>query len=189
MRLNVALIPPLAVQEDLADLVARVPGGREQLTPVPAHLLHLRLANFGNVALRDAEAVRKTLQREVAQLPRMKFRFHGGVALEPLGDDSGWAQLQGDLGPLIDAANLTVRLGKRLGFLVDRRLPRTLVRVGRITPVATEDYLQELIDRLDDYNGPEWECRELAVLDMSDSPEAGARTFEVMQRLQLKVEG
>ncbi len=187
MRLQVALVPPLAVQEDVAAVVESVPGGAGQLAAVPADLLHLRLVNFGNVTVRDAETLRNTLDKEMAQWPVMRFQFRGGTALEPIGDDSAWATLEGDVEQLADIANLTVRVVKRLGFLVDRRVPRTLVRLGRITPDTSEKYLQRLIDRLEGYSGPAWTCRGLALLSVSEHA-PGIPEFEVVHRLRLKQE-
>lgn len=155
----------------------------------PGHLLHLRLASFGKVALADSVKVHRSLDREVAEWPSMTFRFRGGAVLEPIGDDSAWATLEGDVEQLIEMANLVVRVVKRLGFLVDRRLPRTLVRVGRITPATTETYLQRLLDRLESYAGPEWTCRDLVLLRVTDSAEGADPTFEVLHRLALKPRG
>jgi len=186
MRLHAALLPPPDVQDDLAATVASVPGGDEQLTLVPAHLLHLRLASFGKVTLDDAHAVKAALQKEVAQWPPMKFRFRGGAALEPIGDDCAWAKLEGDTDQLSDVADLAARVVKRLGFLVDRRLPRTLVRVGRIKPATTADYLQQMIDRLDAYASPEWTCQDLAMLRASDTTIQGFHSFEVQDHIRLK---
>ncbi len=188
MRLQAALLPPHDVQTDLAAVTASVPGSGEQLTLVPAHLLQLRLANFGEVSLGDAASVRSALQREIAQWPTMSFRFRGGAALEPIGDDSVWAKLEGDVEQLAEMANLTARVVKRLGFLVDRRLPRTLVRLGRITPATTETYLQRLIDRLDGYSGPEWACSDLALVRTSEVTQEGIQHFEVVDRFRLKSE-
>lgn len=185
MRLLAALLPPQDVQDDLAGVVASVPGGREHLTLVPADRLHLRLANFGKVTLADSEALRRVVEKELLQWPAMTLRFRGGVALEPIGDDSAWAKLEGDIEQLTEITDFILRLVKRLGFLVDRRLPRTLVRVGRITPATTADYLQQMIDRLDDFTSREWICRDVALLRVSDSGQDGASTSEVMTRLRL----
>ncbi len=186
MRLQAALLPPEDVQVDLAAVAASVPGGGEQLALVPAHLLHLRLANFGEVSLGDAARGRSMLQREIAQQPAMSFRFRGGVALEPLGDNSVWAKLEGDVEQLTGTANMTARVVRRLGLVVDRRLPRTLVRLGRITPTTTETYLQRLLDRLDAYAGPEWVCSDLALLRTSDVTQEGILLFEVVERFRLQ---
>lgn len=188
MHLHAALVPPRDVQEDLAAAVASVRGGREQLSQVPAELLSIRLANFGKVSHADTDALRSTLHKELAQWPPMVFHFAGGVVLEPIGDDSAWAQLGGEADELVSVANLTVRVVKRLGFLVDRRLPRTLVRVGRITPATTEDYLQRLIDRLAGYSGPEWTCSDIALVRSSDTLVGPVPGFQVIDRLALEAE-
>ena len=185
MRLQAALLPPDDARDDLAAVVASVPGGHEQWMPVPAHLLHLRLVNFGKVTLGDSEALRDTLRKEMTHWPPMTFVFRGGVAPGPPGDDSAWAKLEGDIAQLNDVTNLVVRVVKRLGFLVDRRLPRTVVRVGRTTPLTTPAFVKKLIGQLDSYQGPDWACHDLALLSVSDSALGAGLAFQVVDRLPL----
>jgi 2'-5' RNA ligase len=186
MRLQAALLPPPHVQDDLAAAVASVAGSGEQLTVVPPRLMHLGLARFGNVSHADGVLLERTLQRELLQWSPMTVRFQGGTVLEPLGDDSAWARLEGDTGELVEIADLTIRVVKRLGFLVDRRLPRTVMRLGRITPATNEAFLQRLLDRLEGYVGPEWTCSDIALLHMSDALEEGPVPFEVQTRFALE---
>ncbi|HZJ06150.1 MAG TPA: hypothetical protein VFD59_11855 [Nocardioidaceae bacterium] len=187
MRVYAALLPPPEVQADLAAVVASVPGSGKQLAQMPAKLLFLRLANFGKVTLADANALHEIVEKEIAQWPPMTFRFRGGTALEPIGDDSAWASLEGDVDQVSHITDLMLRVVKRLGFLVDRRLPRTLVRVGRITPVTTVDYLQRLIDRLDDYTGPDWTCTEVTLLRLiTDAGDHSFPDYDVLHRLPLQ---
>ena len=186
MRMQAGLLPPPEVQDDLAAAVASVKGSAEQLDEVPARNLYLRLANFGKVSLQDAQGLRSTLDREVGQWPAMRFRFKSGIALDPIGDDSAWALLDGDIEQLSDLVGLVLRSVKRLGFLVDRRLPRTRMRLGRINPATTEPYLMRLIECLEGYSGPDWICRDLVLLKVTDSVDAGAPDIEVFHRLELE---
>ncbi len=189
MRLQAAVVPPSEVQQDLADVVASVRGSAEQLDALPSRLFYLRLANFGKVSLTDSQALRSTLESEVARQPPMRLQFRSGTALDPMGDDSAWAMLAGDVDQLNEVTDLVVRAVKRLGFLVDRRLPRTRMRLGRINPATTEPYLKRLIERLEDYSGPEWTCRELTLIRVADTAEGGPPEFDVLHRLVLAGEG
>lgn len=186
MRMQAVVLPPGEVQEDVAATVASVRGTQEQLDVVPTRLLHLRLANFGKVSLSDAQALHATLGRAVAESSPMRLHFRSGTALDPMGDDSAWALLAGDVDQLSALADLVVRSVKRLGFLVDRRLPRTRMRLGRINSATTEPYLQRLIERLEAYSGPEWTCRELALVRVADPVDGGPAELEVMHRLPLR---
>ncbi len=186
MRLQAALLPPPEVQGDLGAAVASVSGGREQLDTVPTRLLHLRLANFGTVSLRDADALRSTLEQELARAPSLRLRFRGGAVLEPIGDDSAWAELDGDVKGLVDVADTIARAVKPLGFLVDRRLPRTRMRVGAINSATTEPYLVRLIERLESYVGPEWTCHDIILLQMLDPVDGAPAEFEVRHHLKLR---
>jgi hypothetical protein len=56
------------------------------------------------------------------------------------------------------------RVVHRLGFLIDRRLFRTRVRVGRITAATSLAYLERLLSRLDGYSGPAWTAHHVSLL-------------------------
>ena len=179
------MLPPSDVSADLTAVVGSVPGIDGQLTPVDTDMLHLRLANFGAVSLPDAHLVRQRLEHEVSQWPPMRFRIDGGAVLDPMGDDSAWAELDGDTEQLAHIADLTVKVVKRLGFLVDRRLSRTRIRVGRITKATTTDFLERLVDRLDGYTSREWVCDALTLVRIQGSPGGGPGELEVAHQLPL----
>jgi RNA 2',3'-cyclic 3'-phosphodiesterase len=164
MRMYAALVPPPAVLEDLAAVVRSVRGGESELDAVPVERMHLPLANFGNVGLTDRVAIQQALTDEVARWAPMRLRFHGGSALVDPGDDSVWAHLEGDLELLTGLGTVLPRVVHRLGFLIDRRLFRTRVRVGRITPATSLGYLERLLSRLDGYAGPAWNAHHVSLL-------------------------
>src|SRR3712207_6445413 len=147
MRLEAALLPPPQVQEDLAARIRAVPGTSTQLAAVPAERLYLRLASFGKVTRGDAEALRAALVTELAARPPVQLRFAGGKALEPIGDDSVWTQLDGDTDAVGDLGQVVVREALKVGFAVDRRISRRLMRVGRVTGATTVDYLERVLER------------------------------------------
>jgi RNA 2',3'-cyclic 3'-phosphodiesterase len=184
MRLHAALIPPLSARNDLAEVVRSVPGHGDQLDPVPAHRLHLWVANFGNVALSDALDLQHTLAAEFASWQPLRLRFHGATALDREGDDAVWASLDGDVEQVLELGRMIPRTVKRLGFLIDRRTFRPQVCVGRITSATTLEYLQGLLDRLEAYAGQPWECREVTLLRPSTAePAAEDPDVEVAHRL------
>lgn len=188
MRLQVALLPPRDVQEQVAAIVAAVPGGVEQLDLVPSDLLYLRLASFSKVALGDFEAMRDAIGRETAQWPPMRLRLKGGAALEPVGDESVWARLEGDLEQLDHITDLIIRVVRRMGFVLDRRLSRTLVRLGRVTPDTTVESLQQVIDRLDDYTSRDWTCHDVVLLRVEEAPPGTAPPLDVLHRFRFAAE-
>lgn len=185
MRLQLALLPPPSVQEDVAAFLASMPAGHDQLAAVPPALVHLRVANFGAVALGDAVALRSVLENELSRWPPMTLRFHGGVALEPEGDDSIWASLEGDTEQLIGIGDLVPQVAKPLGFMLDRREFRTQMRIARITMATSASYLQQVVTRLETYTGAPWTCHELALLRMLRSGSNAEAPFDVLHRLPL----
>lgn len=164
MRMYAAILPPPAVLEDLAAVVRSVPGCGVELAAVPAHLLHLPLGNFGNVSVTDRIELREALASELAALPPMQLRFAGGAALVTDGDDSVWAHVGGDVDELSVLGALVPRVVQRLGFLIDRRVFRTRMRVGRITDATSLEFLERMLQRLDGYVGPAWTVHDVALL-------------------------
>jgi RNA 2',3'-cyclic 3'-phosphodiesterase len=164
MRLYAALVPPPDVADDLAAVVRSVARDDAQLTAVPAELIHLPLGNFGNVGLTDRTALQNALQEELAGWPAMNLRFKGGAALVKEGDDSVWAHLDGDVDRLVALGAVVPKVVQRLGFLIDRRVFRPSVRIGRITPHTRVDFLERLLQRLDGYRGPAWTAHNVSLL-------------------------
>jgi RNA 2',3'-cyclic 3'-phosphodiesterase len=185
MRMYAALVPPPPVLEDLAAVVRSVRGGDTELDPVPVERIHLPLANFGNVGLTDRVAVQQALTDEVTRWAPMQLRFHGGSALVDPGDNSVWAHLEGDLELLTALGTVLPRVVHRLGFLIDRRLFRTRVRVGRITTATSLQYLERLLIRLDGYAGPAWNAHHVSLLRYLNTEGGGEPVAEVLHELRL----
>ena len=185
MRMSAALIPPPPVLEDLAAVLRSVRGHETQLEPVPADLMRLPLGNFGNVGLTDRMALQEALTDEVSRWAPLQLRFRGGSALVDPGDDSVWAEMSGDLEQLTAMGTVVPRVVHRLGFLIDRRAFRTRMRVGRITPSTSVEFLERLLSRLDGYSGPAWTSHHVSLLRHLRSDEAGEPMVEVMHELRL----
>src|SRR3990170_4266036 len=142
MRMYAALVPPPLVLEDLAAVVRSVRGTETELDPLPVERMLLPLGNFGNVGLADRLALQEALSDQVSRWAPLELRFHGGSALVDAGDDSVWAELVGDVEQLNAMGTGVPRAVQRLGFLIDRRLFRTRMRVGRITSATSLRYLE-----------------------------------------------
>lgn len=186
MRLEAALLPPPEVRDDLAARIRTVPGSSIQLTAVPSDRLYLRLAAFGTVTRGDAETLRTALVADLARRPPINLRFSGGTALEPIGDDSVWAHLEGDTDPLDELGQILVKEALKVGFAVDRRISRRRVRVAHIKAATTVEFLESALATLEAYAGPWWECREVSLLrPVTDDSGPQGVGFEVWNRVPL----
>lgn len=184
MRLSAALVPPPLVLDDLAAVVRSVRGAQTQLDLLPSELVHIPLGRFGNVGLADRTALQEGLKEEVAYWAPLQLRFKGGSALVDPGDDSVWAELDGDLEQLVAMGTVIPRVVQRLGFLIDRREFRTRVRVGRITADTTVPFLEKLLARLDGYAGPAWTAHHVSLLRTRTGELSGAEV-DVLHDLRL----
>ena len=57
---------------------------------VPPVRMHVPIVKFGNLALTDVARLTDALERQAAGWQSPRLHLHGGVALEPEGDDSVW---------------------------------------------------------------------------------------------------
>jgi 2'-5' RNA ligase len=185
MRMSAALVPPPPVLEDLSAVVLSVRGSDRQLEAVPAELVSLPLGNFGNVGLADRMDLEAVLKEEVSRWAPLELRFRGASALVEPGDDSVWAELDGDLDQLNALGSAVPRAVQRLGFLIDRRSFRTRVRIGRITTETGVDYLERLLARLEGYVGPAWTAHHVSLLRHRPREEAERPQVDVLHDLRL----
>jgi hypothetical protein len=135
----------------------------DQIEWLPAPLWRLHLLGFGHVTRGDAVQVVDVLREKVAGFAPPTLRI---VGVQPLifdGDDSVWAMLGGDLDDVYAVAKSMSRWVHPLGFAPDRRLYRPAVRIGRVTPNTTLDYLEDLTARLGEHAGPSWDADEITV--------------------------
>jgi 2'-5' RNA ligase len=164
MRFSAAVIPPQSALDELADVVHSVGGATHELDAVSPLSMRVPITSFGNVAQREAVALRDALRREAAQWPQPRLRFAGGTALEWPGDESVWARLDGDVDQLTAIGRGVPTVVRPLGFFVDRRQFRPWLAVGQITASTTAPYLQRLVDALDELKGQLWTLTELCLL-------------------------
>jgi RNA 2',3'-cyclic 3'-phosphodiesterase len=185
MRIYAAVVPPRPVLDDLAAAVRSVDGTAVELDPVPVELMHLPLAGFGNVGLTDRMALLSALRQEAACWAPVTLHFHGGSALVEEGDDSIWAELDGDLEQLTAIATVMPRVVHRLGFLIDRRSFRTRVRVARSNPATSIEVLESVLARLDSYQGPAWTAHEALLLRRRSGDETTTAALDLLHHLPL----
>lgn len=164
MQLYAALLPPRPVLEDLAAVVRSVRGSAAELAAVQPEIMHLPLGNFGNVGMAERLDLKAALQEDLRRRPPMRLRFRGGAALVEDGDDSVWALIDGDVEQLVLMGNAIPHVVHPLGFLIDRRLFQTRMRVGRISSATTAHFLERLLVRLDGYCGPAWTAHDIVLV-------------------------
>jgi 2'-5' RNA ligase len=189
MRLFAAVMPPVAVLEELADVVRSVAPDTPELDAVPVDALHIPITAFGNVTTADARQLQAALAREAATWPAPELRFAGGAALEWPTDRSVWARLDGDVEELETIGRGVPVVVQRLGFFVDRRRFRPWVSVGTITDKTTAPYLEKLVDALEIFRGTPFRLEEVSLLrglPVTEDGEDGG--FEVLERLSLKTD-
>lgn len=185
MRLSAALLPPGSVLEDLAAVVRSVRGSDVELYPVPPEEMLLPFAHFGNVSLTDRTALRGAMEQGVAGWAPIELRFRGGSALVDDKDDSVWAELDGDIEQLAALGAAIPRYVQRLGFLIDRRVFHTRMRVARITPATTVEFLERLLARLEGYSGPAWTAHDVVLLRRHLGIDGEQPGFDVLHELPL----
>ncbi|MET9020558.1 RNA 2',3'-cyclic phosphodiesterase [Actinopolymorpha sp. NPDC004070] len=160
MRLFVAVVPPPAVLDDLADELAQV---RERLAPVASDdnyrwslraQWHLTLAFLGEVPDSARTDLHRRLGRAAGRYPPMRLRVAGSGGFGSVRRARVlWAGIDGDLRPLRALAGSVSAAARRSGLDV---------REGRFKPHLTLARLREPADvgqvtaELAGYGGPEW---------------------------------
>ena len=207
MRLFAAIVPPRPVLDEVRAVVDSVRpaaepapkrglfsrlGGRgavveeptnDELTQQPVHLMYLPLTGFGNVTLGDSVQLSKALRKEALTWAPPTLHIAGGTALEFKGDESVWAQLDGDIDALNTIGRGVPQIVQRLGFFVDRRQFRPWLEMGTITDTTTAPYLQAVVDALEAFHGRSWEIDSISL--MKGLAEQGPDAFEELERMPL----
>lgn len=136
-----------------------------QLDIVPIPLLHLPLAAFGNLATLDVVTLADALRKEAASWERPVLRFSGAAALEWPGDTSVWVRVAGDNDHLDVVGKGVAKVAQSLDLFVDRRRFRPWMSVGTINEQTDATYLEELVARLDRFDGIGWTVPEIVLLN------------------------
>jgi 2'-5' RNA ligase len=123
---------------------------------VPQVRMHVPIVKFGNLSLTDAARLVDTMERQAAGWQSPRLHLHGGVALEPEGDNSVWVKLDGDLDELNAVVRDVARVAQGLHLFVDRRAWRTHLKLGTINERTTEAYLEQLLSELEAFESQSW---------------------------------
>ena len=142
------------------------------------------VAKFGNLALFDANRLADALEQQAQDWQAPRLHLHGGVALEPAGDVHAWAGLAGDVDALHDIKAGVIRAAQGLQLFVDRRVFRPQLRLGSITDLTTEAYLEELLAALDRYEGPPWWQSTVSLVSPAEHGPTGP-AFRVHREIKL----
>jgi 2'-5' RNA ligase len=135
---------------------APAPPSGPLLDVVPTLQMHLPIVKYGNLALVDATRLSEALEEEASSWAAPRLNLHGGVALEPEGDNSVWVGLGGDVDALNTVARGVNQVAQGLHLFVDRRVFRPVVRLGTINDNTTEQYLEDLLAALEAFESPSW---------------------------------
>lgn len=168
MRLFVAVVPPPAVLDDLADELARV---RERFGPDDNYRWslraqwHLTLAFLGEVPDSARTDLHRRLERAAGRYPPLRLRVAGGGGFGSVRRArvlwAGIDAVDGDLRSLRALAGSVSAAARRCGLDV---------REGRFKPHLTLARLREPADvgqmtaALADYTGPEWIAHRLELV-------------------------
>ncbi|MEV7187137.1 RNA 2',3'-cyclic phosphodiesterase [Kitasatospora sp. NPDC093102] len=191
MRLFVAVIPPVAALQGLADAVAPVRGlpGADRLRWTTAEGWHLTLAFLGQVPAERLPELETGLAAVAEVHPVHRLRIAGSGRF---GDRVLWAGVEGQtwaLRRLAEAvAEATVEVtGDTDDFAFHPHV--TLARSGShrghrraVQRVAAAE-LDALAAALAEYRGPEWEAAELHL--MKSDPDGGSVHYESLRDWEL----
>ena len=155
----------------------------EQLQAVQPQHMHIPITHFGNLTLGDSIALADALRAEVATWRRPELRFAGGTALEWPGDESVWTRLDGDIEDLLRIGRGIPVVAQKMQLFVDRRQFRPWLSVGTITDKTTAPYLEDLVARLERFQGRTWVQETVTLL--KGMPHESETPFEVQEELPL----
>ena len=158
MLVSVAVVPPADVVAEVSDLLARVAGAAEELTPLGSGSLRLPVIGLGNLTRPDAAALCTALADRVVRLrARATIALSGAWALEDGDDPSVALRVVGDVDALTGIATSLPTFAAERGYFVDRRRFVPRLTVARVTDRTTLPVLQEVVDALDGYRSRTWE--------------------------------
>lgn len=174
-----AFVPPREFVEEIVTAVdaVRAPASVEEASPrrfgfrrasatiedtppifeaLPYREVRLPVSGFGNLTNGDALRLKDAIATSAAEWSPARVSV-GGVALPDFPRDrSLLARLDGDTDALIGIARGVMRCVERLGFFVDRRQLRPMLKLGVMSGVTDPQSVTRVIDALDGFQGREW---------------------------------
>lgn len=168
MRMFVAVMPPLAVLEDLAEYVEPRAERDSPLRWSAQQQWHLTLAFLPSVADRDFDELVERLAETAGRRPPFELRLQGaGTFPNPAEGKVLWAGVAGDTDRLERLSASSRSAAVRAGVEVDGSKFRphlTLARSNR--PVELTRWLRVF----DLYAGPAWQVEEIALVQSQLGP-------------------
>jgi 2'-5' RNA ligase len=161
VHLTASIRPPDDALEHLGEVLRDDLAETEQIAWEHRSRWRIRLANFGMVVREDAVRVGELLAERVAGVVSPTLRLEEVRPLPLDGDDSIWVGIGGDADLLTELAAAIPQWAHEVGFVPDRRAYYSGIRLGRVTPTTTVQYLESLATRLGGYEGPVWTAAEV----------------------------
>ena len=206
-----ALVPPREILDELWSVVAPPPdddappppSGRrgprrrqattgERATPTPPPVVelapiadvHLMICKFGNLSRGDADRVAEALTRAASEWSTPRLQLSGYSTLEAEDDPSVWVELAGDMDAMRDLARGVPEVLARLGLFVDRRLFQPRVRLGGVSPGASEPELEAVLTKLARFETNQWWQTGFSVLTPTEH-QPGEPSYKVVAEIPL----
>ncbi len=183
MHVSAVLEPAAFAVEHLAAAVAPVRSGAELDWVEPAQW-NVSLASFGRLSLVDLNHLEEHIAAAAPLVEPMSLQLGPVVPLPEDGDNGVWAEVAGDVEPLLALASALPRWVQPLGFVLDRRSFRTRVRLARVNVSTTVHTLEDVAAQLGQYSGPMWRVDFLTLTERRQAERADAATkFAIRRRL------
>ena len=183
MHVTVSIQPPPAAISQLTaalDAVRDDPDGAIWLEP---NQWRLRLADFGYVTRPDIASIVDVLVRRLQTVAAPEVWLQDFAALPEAGDDSVWVGLRSKGDAVTGLAQQLPVWAHEVGFAIDRRSYRPRIRLAKVGPQTTVQYLQ-WFEGHPGYQSPPWSA-EAVVLGAEKPPKPGQpRGFEVLREIE-----
>lgn len=181
MHLTASIQPPDDVLDHLASAMGEEFAETHQVNWEHRSRWRVRLANFGIVVRGDAITLADLLTERIAEFGAPTLRLEEIRPLPLDGDDSVWVGVGGDGEIPAQIAQAIPRWTHQVGFVPDRRAYYAGIRLGRVTPATTVEYLEALATRLGGYEGPAWTSTEVLITSEKPGGPNHPPRFEVFQ--------
>lgn len=163
MRLFVSLTPPASVLAHLGEAIAPLREQEPRLRWAAPERVHVTLAFLGEVEPRRLPALCPRLGRAAGRIGPLRLHLRGGGRF---GADVLYVRLGGDVGELARLAAACAGAARHAGLaMADRAFrPHLTLARSRSRSAGQAPDLRGLVERLADYDGPEWSAETVALV-------------------------
>ena len=176
--------PPLAARQHLRDSIRVLDPDEHQVEWLTDDQWSLRLASFGHVSLGDLNRIQDGLSEVTAATTPFTLRLARVVPLPEDGDDSVWVEVAGGNAP-VELSNRIAAAMRHTGFFLDRRSFRPRIRLARVGPQTTVEFLERVVSELGNYRGPAWTASQVTLAIRRRDTESGHARLIPRARLPL----